>query len=90
MRILAVVLSCVVLGACSQSQDARAREQMHQTGEQLRESSRDAVHQAEADTARAGQELNRGLEKTREKMRKALDVPPSGAPARRDDASDRR
>jgi Tfp pilus assembly protein PilP len=96
MRILAVVISCLAIGACSQSQDAQAhaqaeqaREKMHQTADQVRADSRVALRQAEVDTARASQDLNRDLEKTRDKMRKALDVPPSGSD-RTDDQTDRR
>ena len=86
MRAVPVIaLFCMALAGCSQSQDdhahaqaERTREQMRQTGEQLRQDSRTALKQAEADTARASKDLDRGLEKTRDKVRKALDVPPAG------------
>jgi len=86
MKVVPVVaLFCLALAGCSQSQDdhahaeaERTREQMRQTGEQLRQDIRPALKHAEADTARASKDLDRGLETTRDKVRKALDAPTAG------------
>jgi hypothetical protein len=76
MKLATLVFCALILGACSQSDNDRAREQARQTGDQLKHDSREALHQAEADAAKAGKEINRGLDKTREEVRGALNEHP--------------
>jgi hypothetical protein len=65
----------VALSACSQSQEDHAREQARQSAEQLKHDSEKAFREADADARRAGDALNRDLEKGREKARRALNQP---------------
>lgn len=83
MRLTVLAFCALFLFSCSQGDDARAREQAdrtreqaRQTAEQLKRDSRVALHQAEVDAAKASKEINRGLDKTRDKVRQALDAPP--------------
>jgi hypothetical protein len=72
MKIAAPLLFALILGACTQSENDKAREQARQTADQLKHDSREALHQAESGAAQAGREINRGLDKTRDKVREAL------------------
>lgn len=65
-----------VLGGCSPSQNEQAREEAHQTAEQAKHDSRVVLHDAEVGAEKASKEINRDLDKTREKVRQALDTPP--------------
>lgn len=83
MRYAVVVLLAAGLGACSQADQDRAREQAHQTredarqsAEKLRQDSREALHDAKAGAQRASRELNRDLNNARDKIRQAVDAPP--------------
>jgi hypothetical protein len=72
MRITAALIFTLVLGACSQSEQERTREQARRTGEEVKRQSKEALHQAEIEARKAGREINEGLEKTREKVRGAV------------------
>jgi hypothetical protein len=76
-----------ILGACSPGDNERAREEAHQTAEQAKRDSRVVLHEAEVGAQKASKEINQGLEKTRDKVRQALDTPADGS--HRDDG-DRR
>jgi|GEM_PF-2791176 len=76
MKLAAAIFCAILLGACTQSQDDQARDQARQTAEQVKRDSRVALHQAEIDTSKAGKAIDRGLDKTREKVRGALNEPP--------------
>jgi len=76
MKPVATAFLILFLTACSQSEKDRAREQARQSGEQLKHDSRQALHGAERDVAKASKELDQGLEKAREKTRDALNVHP--------------
>ena len=80
MRITALIFVAVLLGACSQTDDDRARadaekakEQAHQTTEQLKRESNAALHDAEVGAKKASKEIDRGLENARDKMRQSID-----------------
>jgi len=80
MRITALIFFAVVLGACSSTNDERAREdadrareQARHAGEQVKRESKVALHEAEVDAKKAGKAIDRGLEKTRDKVHEALD-----------------
>ncbi len=78
MKLTALIFCSIVLGACSRSQEDQAREQARQTAEQVKRDSREALHQAEIDARKAGKAIDRGLDKTREKVRGALNQPSGG------------
>jgi hypothetical protein len=76
-----IVLISLVCGAlisvgCSPGDNERAREEAHQTADQAKHDSRVVLHDAEVDAQKASKEINRDLEKTRDKIRRALDTPP--------------
>jgi hypothetical protein len=80
MRITALLLFAITLGACSATDDARAREdadrareQGRQAAEQVKRESKVALNDAEVEAKKAGKEIDRGLEKTRDKVHQALD-----------------
>ena len=83
MRYAVVVLLAAGLGACSQAEQDRAREQARQTredarrsAEQLRQDGREALHDAKTDAQKASRELNKDLNNARDKIRQAIDAPP--------------
>lgn len=76
MKAAGVLFFALMLGACSRSENDRAREQAHQAADQLRQDSRKALHEAQKDASVASHELNRDLDKTREKVRQALNEHP--------------
>ncbi len=84
MKVTALILSLLILGACSQNQNDRAREQAHQTAEQIKHDSRVAAQRAAADAAKASREVNRDLDKAREEARRALDTNPRPDEHRKD------
>lgn len=74
---LTVLIFCAfVLAACSPGDNERAREEARQTAEQAKHDSRVVLHDAEVGAQKASKEINRDLEKTRDKVRQALDTPP--------------
>jgi hypothetical protein len=78
MKLTAVIVftfCAFMLGACSPGDNERAREEAHQTADQVKHDSRVVLHEAEAGAQKASREVDRGLEKTREKVRQALDEP---------------
>ena len=75
MKLTALIFCAFILGACSPGDNERTREEAHQTAEQVKRDSRVALHEVEAGAQKAGKEIDRDLEKTREKVRKALDTP---------------
>jgi hypothetical protein len=75
MKRLALLVIACALSACSQSQEDHAREQGRQTAEQLKRDSEKALREADADARKAGEVVNRDLEKAREKARRALNQP---------------
>jgi vacuolar-type H+-ATPase subunit H len=85
MKFAAVVLCAFLLGACTQSDDEHAREQARQTAQRAKQDSRVALHDAEVGAKKAGKEIDRGLEETRQKVRNALNAHP--ADTRRDDTT---
>ena len=76
MKLSALIFCALVLSACSPGDNERAREEAHQTAEQAKHDSRVVLHDAEVEAEKAGKEINRGLEKTRDKVRQALNTPP--------------
>jgi hypothetical protein len=75
MRLSALLVIACALAACSQSQEDHAREQARQSAEQLKRDSEKAFREADVDAHKAGDALNRDLEKGREKARRALNQP---------------
>ncbi|HEX4133820.1 MAG TPA: hypothetical protein VHY84_04290 [Bryobacteraceae bacterium] len=63
------------LAACSRSDEDHTRAQAKQTEEQLKHDSQKALHTAETEARKANAELTHGMEKAREKTRRALDQP---------------
>jgi hypothetical protein len=78
MKLPALILFAIALSACSQSQEDQVRTQARQTAEQLKHDSEKALHTTEADARKADAELTRGLDKAREKARRALNQPDDG------------
>jgi len=79
MKPATLIFCAFILGACSPSDNERVREEAHQTAEQAKHDSQVALHEAEVGAQKASKEINQGLEKTREKVRKALDTPADGS-----------
>jgi uncharacterized membrane protein YccC len=75
MKLAAVIAFAFALGACSPSEDRRAREQARQTAEQAKHDARVALEQAKIAAEKANRELDKDLHKAREKVRGALNQP---------------
>jgi predicted lipoprotein len=75
MKLSALLVLAFALVGCSQSEEDHARAQARQTAEQLKRDSQKALHTAEVDARKADAELTHGLERTREKARRALNQP---------------
>ena len=75
MKIAAIIALAFGLGACSPSDDQRAREQARQTAEQARIDARKAAHDVKVGAERASKELDKDLHTAREKVRGALNQP---------------
>jgi hypothetical protein len=73
MKLTALVCCALISAACAREDNAKAREEAHQTAEQLRHDSRVALNEAEIDAKKAGKVINRDLEKAREKVRESID-----------------
>ncbi len=69
MKFALMVLVAIGLGGCSPTDQDRA----HEDTEKVRVQSRELARQAEADAKKAGHEIDRGLDKTRDKIRKSID-----------------
>ena len=85
MKLAVLVIVGFALVGCSPSEDARAREQAHQTAEQAKHDAKQAAHDVKTEAEKASQELDKDLHKAREKVRGALDA--NGQPS--DDKSRR-
>jgi vacuolar-type H+-ATPase subunit H len=72
MKLSALILCAFLLGACTQAEDERAREQARRTAEEAKRDSREVLHDAEVGAKKASKEIDEGLNKTRDKVRKAL------------------
>jgi major membrane immunogen (membrane-anchored lipoprotein) len=72
MRLTTLIVCALLLGACSQSDNERARAEAHQTAEQVKHDSRVALDKAEVEAKKANRELNEDLNKAREKVRGAI------------------
>jgi hypothetical protein len=82
MKLTALIVftfGALILGACTPGDNERAREEAHQTADQARHDSRVVLHDAEVGAQKATKEINRDLEKTRDKVRQALDAPANGS-----------
>jgi hypothetical protein len=77
MKLSALILCAFLMGACTQAEDQRAREEAHRTAEQAKHDSQKVLHEAEVDAKKAGNEIDQGLKKTREKVRQALNEHPA-------------
>ena len=75
MKLSALLVLAIGLTACSQGDEEHTREQARQTAEQLKRDSQKALRTAEVDARKADAEVTHGLEKAREKTRKALNQP---------------
>jgi hypothetical protein len=75
MKLSALLLFAFALSACSQSEQDHARAEARQTAEQLKHDSQEALHTVEVDARKADAKLTHGMEKTREKARRALNQP---------------
>jgi hypothetical protein len=73
VKLTTLIFCGLLLGACSQSDSDRTREEAHQTAEQAKHDSEVALKKAEVDANKASRELNKDLDKAREKVRGALD-----------------
>ena len=75
MRIAAVIAFAAVLGACSPSDDARAKEEARRTADQARHDAKEAGHEVKVEAEKASREIDKGLHDARDKVRGALDKP---------------
>jgi hypothetical protein len=73
MKLTVLVFCALMGGACSQSENDRAREQARQGEEQLKHDSRVALNKAEVEAKKANKVLSQDLDKARAKVRGAID-----------------
>ena len=72
MRLTILIICALLLGACSQSDNDRARAEAHQTAEEVKHDSRVALDKAKVEAKKANKELTEDLNKARQKVRGAL------------------
>jgi len=72
MRIAALLVLAVALGACTPAD----KEQAHQTTEKAKHDAEEAAHKAKIEAEKASREIDKGLHDARNKVRGALDQPP--------------
>ena len=68
MKLAATMILGVALTACTQAQDEEARRH----AEEAKREAKEALHKAEVETRKLDKEVDAGMEKAREKTRKAL------------------
>ncbi|MDP9171136.1 MAG: hypothetical protein M3N54_11005 [Acidobacteriota bacterium] len=76
MKIAASLLFLLALAGCTATDEQRTREEAKQTGAVLKKDAKEALHEARIGTEKAGKEIDKGLQETREKVRKAINAPP--------------
>ncbi|HKD04446.1 MAG TPA: hypothetical protein VKB79_00975 [Bryobacteraceae bacterium] len=86
MKLTVLVILGLALIGCSPSEDARAREQAHQTAEQAKHDAKEAAQKVKTESEKASQELDKDLHTAREKVRGALDA--NGRPSNDKSQSD--
>ena len=77
MRIATLALVFLAFTGCTATDEQRTREQARKDGEVVKHDAKEALHEAKVDTVKAGKEIDKGLQETRDKVRKALDAPPA-------------
>jgi len=68
MKLAATLILAAGLAACTAAQDEQAR----RNAEQAKREAKEALHKAEVETRKLDKEVDAGMEKAREKTRKAL------------------
>jgi Ni/Co efflux regulator RcnB len=76
MKYAAAVILAFTLVACTPAQD----EQAHRNADQAKREAKEALHKAEVETRKLDKEVDSGMEKAREKTRKALGAEPDKDP----------
>lgn len=70
MKLAAPVILFIALSACTPAQD----DQAHRNADKARSEAKEALHKAEVETRKLDKEVDAGMDKAREKTRKALGV----------------
>jgi len=68
MKLAATVILAIALAACTPAQDEQAR----RDADQAKREAKEALHKAEVETKKLDKQVDAGMEKAREKTRKAL------------------